>query len=588
MIPRFLVLLAREENVARSLAVSIEARSGLKPHFSCGSMISFTDGPVAAIPLGDRSVILGRLYERGIKAAAVSRIEPSMAAAIIRTRGRVLSTEHWGSYVAVIREGPAIWALADPSGGLPCFRLDTDWGSALASDADLLCFAGGRTPAVDWQRLATHLLSTGLPEVSTSLDGVEEILPGTCVSIGGRLESPVMLWSPWDHVEPVEESDEAIADRLRQAITQVVASITAGHDRLLLGVSGGLDSSIVASCLASLARNTTCMTAIADGPGGDERAYARILCETLGLDLTEAWYDLADVDITHPVAPHFPSPMSRTQSLAYDALVSRTAGSQGATAFITGNGGDNVFAASRSASVIVDRFLHDGFRPRAISTVLDICRLTGCSPRQAVVMAMKVAGRSDRSYRWKPEPLFLHRDVVHAGIEPSRHAWLSAPPGTFPGKAAHIAGLLRIQSRLHINERAMGLPILNPLMAQPVLELCLRIPSWRWFVGGEDRAVARRAFTSALPPAIVHRRTKGGPDSFCTQIINRDRSAIRERLFDGLLARQNLLDLPGIERALASKAPDLGFNQSRLLTLLEAEAWASYWQCSAPGHAVAS
>ncbi len=425
--------------------------------------------------------------------------------------------------------------------------------------------------------LANHILSAGLPTQRTSLDGITELLPGTGVSIDDVSTTTDVMWSPWDHVSRIEGTSEDLAATLRETIKSVIASFAGHHERMLIGVSGGLDSSIVASCLGECGSEVVCLTAVTGGPSGDERSYARMLCDALGLDLMEAWYELADVDIGRSAAPHLPRPMSRTQSLAYDALVARAVTSRGATAFFTGNGGDNAFGYSRSAAALYDRFLSSGYSAATLATLSDLCRLTGCSPWQAISAARRIARRTDRSYPWKPEALFLHSDVVAAGVTSEKHPWLDAPPDAYAGKAAHIAGLLRIQPHLNTSEQAIGVPIVNPLMAQPILETCLRFPSWEWCRGGVDRAVARTAFESRLPDAITQRRTKGSPDSFCIQIIDRDRSIIRERLLDGRMARHNLLDLPAIEQTLSSETPNLGFEQVRLLTLLEVEAWLDHW-----------
>src|SRR5581483_7615216 len=50
---------------------------------------------------------------------------------------------------------------------------------------------------------------------------------------------------------------------------------------------------------------------------------------------------------------------------------------------------------------------------------------------------------------------------------------------------------------------------LAPLCSPPLMELCLRIPTYVLTQGGWDRAVARRAFYDDLPPEIRNRRHKG-------------------------------------------------------------------------------
>jgi asparagine synthase (glutamine-hydrolysing) len=97
--------------------------------------------------------------------------------------------------------------------------------------------------------------------------------------------------------------------------------------------------------------------------------------------------------------------------------------------------------------------------------------------------------------------------------------------------------------------------VLHPLFSQPVVEACLAIPSWEWRAGGIDRAVARQAFAADLPEEILRRRTKGGPDGFCAEIIRHHHARIRARLLDGALARQGILDRVAVEKALGADRP---------------------------------
>ncbi|MFX4485963.1 hypothetical protein ABTA87_20670, partial [Acinetobacter baumannii] len=76
---------------------------------------------------------------------------------------------------------------------------------------------------------------------------------------------------------------------------------------------------------------------------------------------------------------------------------------------------------------------------------------------------------------------------------------------------------------------------------------------------------------------MLHRRLKGGPDGFASQIMQIHREAIREILLDGRLVREHLVDRDSLEQALTESALMRGHNYARLLQLLDAEAWAHHW-----------
>jgi asparagine synthase (glutamine-hydrolysing) len=114
-----------------------------------------------------------------------------------------------------------------------------------------------------------------------------------------------------------------------------------------------------------------------------------------------------------------------------------------------------------------------------------------------------------------------------------------------------------------------------------VIELCLAVPSWEWRAGGRDRALARRAFANDLPPAILRRRVKGGPDGFAALVLDRYRAQIRERLLDGELARHGIVERSEVERELAAEAPPGGEQRARILEFVAAEAWIDSWSARA-------
>src|SRR3546814_18425449 len=73
---------------------------------------------------------------------------------------------------------------------------------------------------------------------------------------------------------------------------------------------------------------------------------------------------------------------------------------------------------------------------------------------------------------------------------------------------------------IELYPRSTAAPQITPLLSQPIVELCLSIPTWQWVRGGRDRAVARAAVADLLPALIAQRRTKGGPTGFLRRVFN--------------------------------------------------------------------
>ncbi len=582
MRPRYLVLVSTGAELAGN-ASEIAERTGLRlarctPHFAvlvnqaCGCLEIDGDG-----------VVLGTLFHRHGPARAIQTLGGAERSALARGGTEVLLKSYWGGYLAIRVQGEAVEILRDPSAALPCYRAHASGVAMLASDVELLEMAGDAPDGVAWDALGRMLYSCGLPTIETALGGITTLFPGSCVALKDGTERALPGWSPWDFVAPnAGEETAATAERLRRVVEQCVAAWASLYRHPLLSLSGGLDSSIVAACLARTGSSATCMTMYTGDPAGDERGFAQTVCASLSLPLVDARYDLDAVDLGHALGAHLPRPLGRAEAQPYETAHREAAARIGADAFFTGNGGDNVFGFSQSAVALADRALHEGPGAGAFATLRDICRQTGAGPLRVTRAAVAIARRPP-AYQWKPSPSFLHPDLIASlrDLELS-HPWLETPRWALPGRAVHIAGLMRAHPTLE-SDRSRVAPVINPLLSQPIIEACLAIPSWQWREGGRDRAMARTAFADRLPAAIVERRVKGTPDPFCSEIVRRKRDELRERLMDGQLARHGILDPGAIEEALRPGRPTASEQNVRLLELVNVEAWATVWSSRRPG-----
>lgn len=557
-----------------------------RPDWQCrafsGQATIFTqsDCPYIAPPGTADAAVLGTVFPRHGPGGQLGQFDGSAWRELRRGSAGEFFTRCWGGFVALSSDGGGtLQVIRDPSAAMPCYYAQVAGLMLIGSSVAAMMDAGLEKPLISMDRLARSLYRADLPSQETALGDVHELLPGDCLRIDGDDLNVRHVWSPWDHARIDEKVDFAgHAARVQCAVQNSVTSWDSTVDHALVGISGGLDSSVVATCLAANAARPICVTVSTGDAEGDERLYARRICAHLELKLLEAQYDLSDIHIEHPARPDLPRPTGRLIAQAYNAAVSRVAQETGAEAFITGNGGDNVFAISQSAGAIADRLLHEGPGVGSWRTARDICRLTGCSLIQAWRSALRIA-TGPRRYRWRPDRGFLDMEIAQQlDREPLVHPWLDAPNGALPGKAAHIAALLRIQRHLEGTGQLGGVRVINPLMSQPVIEACLAIPSWMWCQGGQNRSVARHAFRSLMPASITDRVSKGGPTGFGSQIVAVFRERIIERLLDGNLASNGIVDRVALERRLRDARPNWGAEQVRILELLEAEVWIDHWR----------
>lgn len=533
------------------------------------------------LPVGDGGAILGTLFHRYGAPYPVEQLSDADSVAIKASRGDYLFERFWGAYIAVLPTASGHLIIRDPSGMLPCNYVDCQGMFLFASEPELLASTGLFEPKLDSAQLARSLFLPAFPSQVTPFDGLCDLLPGMALEIAGRDAGTRLCWNPWDHtVADDAQSIDANAERLQRTAQSCISAWGHVYDRGLVGVSGGLDSSIVATSLKKAGNSISCLTMVTNDPLGDERVYAEAVAGHMGTRLHQAYFDLDDIDLGRSSVSRRARPMGRLDAMAYDAAILRVAESERSNAIFTGNGGDNIFYMSRSARPLADRLMAEGLSLGLWRTWTDLSRLTGASLLKVATHGIGAWRRAGKGYAWQSDASLLTEMVVHdLEFQPIRHPWLDGPEdGALPGKAAHIAMLMRVQPSVEGYDRRGGLAVVHPLLSQPIVELCLSIPTWQQCADGRDRAVARKAFAAQLPAKVVDRRGKGGPDGFAAEIVSHFRDEIRERLLGGYLVAAGIVDARGISQALHPDRLSPSGEILRLLLLVDTEAWIAHWR----------
>jgi asparagine synthase (glutamine-hydrolysing) len=579
---RYLVLVARSEPAIEPLARQIEGCAGLAIFFSAGRVAVFANEPNAVLPFAnDRGAVVGTLFQKGSATQRLTTFEASHDPGRALDPLRVLHERSWGAYITVALTGDEVAVSRDPSGLLPCLYLSNRDFAAFASDAVLLEEAGILAPDIDWPALARLLYANELPQQRLALSGLCDLHAGTSARVDNGTVTVSTVWSPWTKIEadPGQTFDE-LADELEEVVDTCVESWKAEHRRIAVAVSGGLDSSVVASSLVrNAAVEVTGLTISTDDRRGDESLYAQSLCTHFGLHLIRGRYEIDAADITTSATAHLARPAGRAPALAYEAVVRAEMERLHADALFTGSGGDNVFFSTQSARPLVDRYLAHGLHWGLVSTARDISVLTGASLLSVLRHAARVPRARRSKYHWQGDARFLSEDYRRANAAaPLIHPWLEGPATALPGKTSHLAMILRAQHYLDNYDRRLPFSAVHPLLSQPIVETMLKMPTWFAVQGGRDRAVARKAFSGRFPPLIADRRIKGGPDGFAIQWLRANLAGARERLLDGALVGHGLLDRAAIDIALSEAGLAREHDYVRLLLLLDTEAWVDTWK----------
>lgn len=541
---------------------------------------------------GGSGVVLGTIFERqasgGIPRTPMLAVDET--ADILASSGRVLVERYWGRYVAFlqdVRTGTR-WILRDPTGRLPCLTMRFRGVAICFSFMDDAARLGLLRFSFNWPYLTAQMIASLLETRETALNEVTKVLAGECLEFEHDAVSRSFYWHPFRIAAAgLIEERQRTAGMLRETVSTCVHAWASRYDRILHRLSGGLDSSIVLGCMrtAPVRPKITCLNYYSEGSDSDEREYARIAARHAEVRLVELERnprcDLrAMLSMPHLAEPRFFAPLQ----LERRESEIRVARENRAGAVFDGNGGDGIFYQSPLLPTVADYARIHGLRPAIFGIALHVARMEETTIWRVLASALR---HKLRDVHWNAFAeaglsLRLLNPAALSPIDPERlmHPWLRDRAGMPPGKLWHI---LNMSIPLNI-EDPMAEPDdpdeVEPLISQPVFELCLRIPTYVLAAGGWDRAIAREAFVTDVPTAILKRRTKGGIEDHVHAILKHNISFVREMLLDGVLVKEQLIDREKVEEVLSGDPSTVAAGSVELLTHLSTETWLRTWSAA--------
>lgn len=566
---RYIALLDTRSNSEDSPAMDESLlAAGLKRAATTGnySVYASADTPVLRIASG--AIVIGHIFWRDNNA----RVEEQLPFAAIQPRDLAdyLIRQCWGEYVLLQGgRGDRFTILRDPSGGAGCVYSCT--GSFVTSDISLAIRAGLFSRQVDWDFIRDTLVYPHLKSGRTGLSGLRELLPGRRLEVSGERMATEEAWTPWEfvstghrHHDPHEAQVE-----VRRAVASTVRTWAEADRSLLLELSGGLDSSIVAACLLKANADVSCCNLVTPVPGADERHYARSMSELLQSDLHVRTLRMDDADFEFQPPPHAVAPSTWFLQHASNELKESIGRQLGVRSYFSGGGGDTVFGYTQTAAPAADAFRERG-TSAGLRAIRDLAELNQCTIWKAGRLTAKKLFGPPKPPRM-PEHSFLSGTSATAASD--LHPWFAAPSDALAGDRERIFDLAGNQVFRDGIARGGPWQLRMPLLSQPVMEACLKVPSWMWISGGRNRAVARDAFAHVLPHDILHRRSKGTFMNYSGAIYRRNSHRLRDFLLTGQFESRGLLDTDAL-RGFFDRDPDSQGNSfMRIFDLCAAENW---------------
>jgi asparagine synthase (glutamine-hydrolysing) len=483
----------------------------------------------------------------------------------------------WGGYVA-LRADPArperLEILREPMGSVECATWTCDGVRIATSRPEAIL---GRAPpkpfGIDWTRLADIMRRPVIVADQIALDGIDTIPPGTLARFDGAERADRCLWSPAAFSQPLrQDGDPAALPALVDACTGAWTSCS----RVAIAeLSGGLDSAMVASGIIAHAHQPAraWFHYHASDPRSDERRFARLVAERLGLPLEEIFRPDAPIgpgDVeTLPVGlrPGFGS-----ANIVHDADLARRGTELGADMLLTGNGGDALFFQDPSPWIAADlRRLPARLRDKA-ALLARLATWTGASIWSLAAIA---AGLRQAPLDLPARDCTFLADGLPGIADPI--PWLAGSEALPPAKRLQILSLAVTRSSFNPSCCADAISVVHPLLSQPLLERVLPIPAIRLTDACRDRAMIRAAYAGRLPPALLDRHGKGLLTAHYGRRLAASTDFLRDYLLGGVLAAQRVIDVRRLEPLLDPEHLMRNDPYAGLLLALMAERWARAW-----------
>jgi asparagine synthase (glutamine-hydrolysing) len=213
--------------------------------------------------------------------------------------------------------------------------------------------------------------------------------------------------------------------------------------------------------------------------------------------------------------------------------------------------------------------------------VMDAARLCGHSYFSTVRASLRLGYSTSP---WIPDeirkmkPHFVNFDALA-----DRHMEYASNPWVSEGKGlAGVAATKQVQILFLANllNRHQHLPRAefayqdHPLLSQPLIELCLRIPTYLLVRGGQRRAMARSAFRDLVPHEILKREDKGDTSERARIVIRQNQVFFRDLLQNGKLVRSGIVSWAALKRILADGQSFREEEYWPLRACITAEIWA--------------
>ena len=521
----------------------------------------------------DTEVLLHLYNDAGIE--MLPRLNGMFAFALYDGRGNERAGVAPGSLV-IARDG---------FGVKPLYYAQTPRGLVFGSEMKSLLLADDVARDLDYVALHEYLAYLWATAPRTPFKAVRKLPPGNAMVVrDGRIERQWVFYDwPYGQEPPLEESEDAIAERLRDTFAtavkrQLVADVQVGSF-----LSGGLDSSsIVAMMRRSLGDAVIpCYTianvggSTADAGSPDDLPYAKRVAEQYGVELRIVDISPAMIRELPTMLYHLDEPQGDPAPIN-SMLIARRAHADGVKVLMSGTGGDDMFTGyRRHTSLHFEPYW--AWLPAAARRPLARLARSVASGNGVPAAMHHPAGRriakvfshadldADRRiaayFFWSTEnvrrPLYAP-EFARAVAGHETASSLLESLGRIPNEHDRVNRMLYVEAKHFLADHNLNyadkttmsasvesrVPFLDPDLAR----LATRIPSRLKQKGTIGKAILKKAMEPFLPRDVIYRPKTGFGAPIRHWLRDELRPTVEELLAPDSLRRRGLFDPAAVRR----------------------------------------
>ena len=444
--------------------------------------------------------------------------------------------------------------------------------------------------ATDTRALQEYLVFQFTLSKGTLFKDIEELPPAHCLNVRQSKVSCRRYWEVYyeldfDHTAPYFER------RLRELVEDSIRLHLRADVPVGAYVSGGIDSSLIAS-VASRMRDMEGYTGKFDyGPQYDESAYARDVANERGFPLHEQSINSTDfVSSIEKIIYHLDTPVAGPGSFPQYEVARLAA--QHRKVVLGGQGGDEIFGGytrylvayfEQCIKAAIDGTADSGnFIVTYDSIIPNLCALRNYKPMLKEFWRDGLfEGIDKRYYKLVNRAATLDKEICRDGFVP--HDVFSTFQKIFLGNNVKkesyfdlmthfdfktlLPALLQVEDRMSM---AHGLESRVPFLDHPLVEFAATIPSNIKFKDGTLKMALVRAMGSELPASIRNRKDKMGFPVPLSNWIKGELKDYVHDIFSSQCAKQRgYFNTNAIEKALSGET-EFG---RKIWGLLSLEIW---------------